>query len=128
MNVTGWSFGVAITNLKKEIRYFYEPIFVVNPPLNFGLLLDDKRELRHNRFGLNQVSPIISFPKKLEYGEPTYAEYSIPLKSLELYYELEQDEEAYVQAFVTTTLGEIYESNKYKIQELVKGFKTYPIK
>jgi hypothetical protein len=61
------------------------------------------------------------FPKRLEYGEPAYLNYEIKSGAYDMYQKLlDKDPEAYIQAFDNTTVGELYESNKFSIKELFK--------
>jgi len=67
----------------------------------------------------------IVFPKKLEYGEVITEDYKIRAQSIEIYKKLvAKDEHATIQVIVSTTIGEIYKSNEYKVSQLLENFKN----
>jgi len=107
------AFSLTITNLTKENRYFNQPFFKVNPKFTI--------------FGTKQDTFVMipnpnTFPKKLEYGEPLSVSYEIKDGAYKNYNEiLVEDSEAYIQAFSNTTVGELYESNKFLISKLIKN-------
>lgn len=107
-------FGLTITNLTKEIRYFNQPFFKVFPKFEI------KEGVEHDTFVMIPENDN-KFPKRLEYGEPTYLNYEIKQGAYDMFQKLlDKDPEAYIQAFDNTTVGELYESNKFSIQELFK--------
>lgn len=110
--VKSLSFGLAITNLNSSIRYVNSPYFKVSKPLELG------EGLKHDTFKL--VSPTNSeFPVRLEFGQVKEAVYDIPPNQIKLFRNNLSDDLT-IQAFITTTLGEIHVSNEYKIAELIK--------
>lgn len=113
--IIGMSIGVTITNLTKENRFFNQPFFKVSPPFEKGadtfLLVADYSQLK--------------FPKKLEYGEVLSQYYKMPdIKFLEDL--INKDSKATIQAFTSTTLGEVYESNIYQISKLIEMYNSIP--
>ena len=112
-DITGISFGVTITNLTKENRFFNAPFFKLSVPFEGNL----------DTFALTDKVYNIQFPKKLEYGEVVSEAYSIRAGSKEMYEKaLAKDPEATLQVTVGTTIGEIYKSNEYKLSELLSKF------
>ena len=112
--VTGISFGVAITNLTKENRFFNAPFFKVSVPFEGEI----------DTYVMTGTLNGISFPKKLEYGEVASEGYLISANSREIYDKIIAiDKDATVQVIVSTTIGEIYKSNEYKINNLLESFK-----
>jgi len=110
-------FGLTVTNLTKEIRYFNQPFFKVYPKFEI------KEGVEHDTFVLIPENDN-KFPKRLEYGEPVYLNYEIKPAAYEMYQKLlDKNPAAYIQAFDNTTVGELYESNKFSIQELFKHLK-----
>lgn len=109
--------GLTITNLTKEHRYFNQPTFKVSPKFEVS------KGIYHDTFSMiHQES--INLPKRLEYGEP----FSLSFEMTESFIEmckvsLENDPEAYIQAFVSTTVGELYESRKFKFNKLFEQLK-----
>lgn len=112
--ISGISFGVTITNLTKENRYFNSPFFKLSVPFDGNA----------DTFSMLETMRSIQFPKKLEYGEVVTENYPIKLKAKEIYDKvIEKDPNATIQVIVTTTIGEIYKSNEYKISELIENYK-----
>lgn len=112
--VTGISFGVTITNLTKENRFFNAPFFKLSIPFEGNL----------DTFAMTDTISKISFPKKLEYGEVVSEGYLIRLNSKEIYDKvIAIDKDATIQVITSTTIGEIYKSNEYKVSQLLENFK-----
>jgi len=66
----------------------------------------------------------VEFPKKLEYGKVVTENYQIRPQSKEIYAKvIAQNENATIQIIVSTTIGEIYKSNEYKVGKLLENFK-----
>ncbi len=109
---SGISFSVTITNLTKENRFFREPFFKSSVPINMGT----------DTFVLTERINKIVFPKKLEYGEVISEVYLIKPESKQMYEEmLRIDENATIQVIASTTIGEVYQSNEYKVSQLLKN-------
>lgn len=109
-------FGLTITNTTKENRYFNQPFFKVHPKFEI-------KGSEQDTFVMIPENGSI-FPKRLEYGEPVFASYEIKTGAYEMYQEiLKKDDEAYLQGFVSTTVGELYESNKFYIKKLFEHLK-----
>lgn len=105
-------FGVTIINLTKENRYYNNVFFKVNPKFIF------EKNVEMDTFTMMPQQQNV-FPKKLEYGEPCTVTYEIKDGAYKSYEDvLKKDENAYVQAFCSTTVGELYESNKILIRQL----------
>jgi hypothetical protein len=65
-----------------------------------------------------------SFPKRLEYGEVFKQSYSIIPQSNEIYLKMvEKNPDATIQDFVNTTIGELFASNEYRVNQLLENFK-----
>lgn len=112
--ISGISFGVTITNLTKENRFFNAPFFKLSTPF----------EGNADTFAMTDTLRNIAFPKKLEYGEVVTEDYQIRPQSIEIYEKLcVKDADATIQVIVTTTIGEIYKSNEYKVSQLLENFK-----
>ena len=113
--VSGISFGVQITNLTKENRFFNAPFFKLSVPFEENL----------DTFAMTDTLHHISFPKKLEYGEVVKEGYMISANSKPMIYDkvIALDENATLQVITTTTIGEIYKSNEYRISQLLENFK-----
>lgn len=112
--VTGISFGVDITNLTKGNRFFNTPFFKLSVPFEGNL----------DTFAMTDTINKIAFPKKLEYGEVVSEGYLIRATSREIYDKvIVIDKDATIQVITSTTIGEIYKSNEYKISQLLDNFK-----
>lgn len=114
IGVRGLSFGVTITNLNKEIRYFNQPYFKVSPMFQLEEGLEHDTFLMMQRQGLE-----VTYPCRLEYGQPIQSLFPVNANAFQVF-EQNNSEEAFIQAFVTTTLGELYSSNKYLISKFVE--------
>jgi hypothetical protein len=107
-------FSLTITNLAKEHRYFNSPFFVVNPKFTV------KEGVEHDTFSMMPVEGNV-FAKKLEYGEPFSVTFDIKPGGYKMYEEIvHKNSEAEIQAFIVTTLGEVFESNKFKVKKLLE--------
>jgi len=112
--ITGICYGITITNLTKENRFFNAPFFKFSIPFKGSV----------DTFAMTDTMNNIIFPKKLEYGEVVSESYLIRPQSKEIYDALiAKDENATIQAIVTTTIGEIYKSNEYMVSQLLENFK-----
>lgn len=112
-SVGGIAFGVTITNLTKENRFFNAPFFKLSVPF----------EGDADTFAITDAMKKVEFPKKLEYGEVISELYPIKPHSKEIYAKvLTQDEDATIEVIVTTTIGEIYKSNEYRVAQLMESF------
>lgn len=110
-------FGLTITNLTKENRYFNQPFFKVNPKF------DIKNGGQHDTFIMIPEN-FNSFPKKLEYGEPLFVTYEIKEGAYKMYQDiLNKNNDTYIQAFANTTVGELYESDRFLIKKLFEHLK-----
>lgn len=110
-------FGLTITNTTKENRYFGQPFFKVWPKFEL------EPGLEHDTFTMVPEQGNV-FPKKLEYGEPYSVSYEIKPLAFKMYEGmLTKNQEAYIQCFVNTTVGELYESNQYLIKNLLENLK-----
>lgn len=68
--ITGISFGVTITNLTKENRFFNAPFFKLSVPF----------EENFDTFAMTDTIHKVIFPKKLEYGEVVSEAYKSNIK------------------------------------------------
>jgi hypothetical protein len=112
--VSGISFGVTITNLTKENRFFNAPFFKISVPFESGL----------DSFAMLNTINKITFPKKLEYGEVVTEGYLIGLQTKHIYDRVFAiDRDATIQVTTSTTIGEIFKSNEYNVSQLLESFK-----
>lgn len=112
--VKNLSFGLGITNKNNSIRYVNSPYFKVSKSLEFS------PGYKHDTFKF--VSPAnAEFPVRLEFGEVKETVYDILPEQIKLF-KANISDGLTIQAFVTTTLGEVHSSNEYRIEELLKTF------
>jgi hypothetical protein len=112
--INGITFGVTITNLTKENRFFNTPFFKLSTPFEGDI----------DTFSIPDTIFKEKFPRKLEYGEVVSESYPIKPESKDIYEKvIAQDPDATLQVIVNTTIGEIYKSNEYKISKLLENFK-----
>lgn len=112
MGVTGVSLTVQVTNLTKEIRFFNSPFFKLSIPI----------EGTADTFIMtNVIGEQIKFPRKMEYGEVISQSYILNSANVNMFKGLlEKRLDVMLTAYVSTTLGEVYESNKYVVSDIVK--------
>jgi hypothetical protein len=112
--IQGIAFGVTVTNLTKEHRYFNTPFFKSSVPF----------EGENDTFLMTSPMNDVVFPKRLEYGEVFKQNYKIVPRSKEIYEKMFSiDQKSTIQVIVNTTIGEIYKSNEYKVANLLDSFK-----
>lgn len=105
-------FELRLTNLSKATTYFNEPFFKISPTFK------DEDGKEYDSFLMYQQSSTnVEFPYELKFGEPLELQY--PLYLLQLYKDI-NTEGAFVQTFVSTSLGEIYSSRKYPISSILE--------
>lgn len=111
-------FGLTITNLTKENRFFNQPFFKVHP------MFELKKGVEHDTFVMFPEQGDV-FAKKLEYGEPFSVTYEIKSGAYQMFEgSMKKDKEgSYIQAFTSTTVGELYESNRFTIKTLFENLK-----
>lgn len=106
-------FSITITNLTKEHRYFSQPSFNLSHPYKGA-----------DSFVL--TSPIdsnISFPVRLEYGQPITVHYTIGSGQIAFFREVfTQNEGASIAVVSSTTVGEIYRSNEHTIKHILSSY------
>lgn len=113
----GIKFGLTITNLTKEHRYFNQPNFKVFPKFEIG------NGMEHDTFIMLHTEDIV-LPKRLEYGEPFTLTFELKPGFIEMCKTaFDKDADGYIQAFVSTTVGELHESEKYTFKKLMENIK-----
>lgn len=110
-------FGLTVTNLTKEIRYFSRPYFKTDPRLQMEIPGAEDRDA-FVMFDRERKD----FPVRLEYGEVFSLTYEIQPAVIPFFQQIAQDG-AYMQAFVSTTLGELYSSNEYDIPQFLQEYR-----
>ncbi|UBD75716.1 TIR domain-containing protein [Parabacteroides goldsteinii] len=105
--IIGASIGVLITNKSSNYKYFNQPFFKLSHPFEGG----------NDTFYLIETIKTVLFPKKTEPGEPVEVLYKLAPKGIELLRSLPED--TTMQAIVTTTLDEKFESNEILIKNLL---------
>lgn len=108
--------GVTITNLTKEHRYFNQPYFKVSPKFKL------EEGLEHDTFMLFPQEKI-QFPVRLEYGQVLNLSFVVTPKQFELF-EKNAIKETFMTAYCGTTVGELYNSNDYKLDKFVKDYQA----
>lgn len=108
-------FSLTITSLTKENRFFNQPFFKVHPKFELS------KGVEHDTFVMFPEQGNV-FAKRLEYGEPFSVSFEIKDGAYSMYEGiLKKDGDATIQAFITTTVGELYESNKFSIKKLFEN-------
>lgn len=104
----GVSLGVTITNITKEYRYYNEPYFK----------LSNAMEGNYDTFWLANKMIDIKFPRKMEWGEPLTINYLLKSAGVNQWRSLPN--ETTIKAIVTTTIGEVFESNEIELEKIFK--------
>jgi len=108
--------GVTITNLTKEQRYFNQPYFKVSP--RFEL----EPGLEHDTFMMFPKEQL-KFPVRLEYGEVLSLTFEVNPNQFALFKKNATDE-AFLTCYCGTTVGELYNSNDYKLDKFVRDYES----
>lgn len=108
--------GLSITNLTKEHRYFNQPYFKVSPKFEF------ETGLEHDTF-LMFPKEQFSFPVRLEYGQVLSMTFEVNSKQFELF-KKNATEGAILTGYCGTTVGELYNSNDYKLYKFVEDYEA----
>ncbi|WP_396179352.1 hypothetical protein [Flavobacterium sp.] len=116
MGNNGVMWGITITNLTKEIRYFNQPYFKVSPKFEL------EPGLEHDTFMMFPIEKV-TFPIRLEYGQVLSLTFEINPNAFAMF-EKNATPDSFIQAFGGTTVGEIYSSNEYKLDKLVSDYKS----
>lgn len=114
--VAGVLWGTTITNLTREIRYFNQPYFKVFPKFQIREGVEHDTFFMMQRQGMN-----VQYPYRLEFGQTIDSHFPVNSNAFQMYQQIYQ-EGAFIQAFVTTTIGEIYSSRKYPISKFVEDY------
>lgn len=108
--------GVTITNQTKEQRYFNQPYFKVSP--RFEL----EPGLEHDTFMMFPKEKL-KFPVRLEYGEVLSLTFEVNPNQFALF-KKNATEDAFLTCYCGTTVGELYNSNDYKLDKFVKDYEA----
>jgi|SRR5690554_1509174 len=108
--------GLSITNLTKEHRYFNQPYFKVSPKFEL------EPGLEHDTFMMFPKEQL-SFPVRLEYGQVLHLTFEVNPKQFELF-QKNATEDAILTGYCGTTVGELYNSNDYKLDKFVKDYEA----
>ncbi len=108
--------GVTITNLTKEHRYFNQPYFKVSPKFEL------EPGLEHDTFMMFPKEQL-QFPVRLEYGQVLNLTFEVNPNQFELFRK-NATEDAFLTGYCGTTVGELYNSNDYKLDKFVKDYEA----
>ena len=110
-NFRGLNLGVDFTNRNKENRYINEPNFELSHEIEgFGT----------KTFYLVEKLVNVVFPIKLEFGQSFSVSYVLKAGTIDIWKKL--PENATVQAYVTSSIGEKFKSNKQEIKRIIQVF------
>lgn len=107
----GLALGINFVNKNKEHRYINEPYFELSNSLE---------GISTKTFYMMEKLVNIEFPIKLEYGQSFSVSYLLKVGTIDLWKNLPK--EATVQAYITSSVGERFKSNKHQIEEVIKIF------
>lgn len=108
--------GVTITNLTKENRYFNQPYFKVSPKFEL------EPGLEHDTFMMFPKEQL-KFPVRLEYGEVLSLTFEVNPNQFALFQKNATDD-ASLTCYCGTTVGELYNSNEYKLDKFVRDYEA----
>ncbi|HET6989827.1 MAG TPA: TIR domain-containing protein, partial [Bacteroidia bacterium] len=103
----GMALRVVITNKSGDYLYFNEPYFKLSKPAKKA----------SDTFILPEKLNGISFPVKLEHGQPITELYNVKVNSKEIWESVPID--TTVVAVVTTTIGEKFISNELQVKDII---------
>ncbi len=106
-SIIGKKLSVTVTNLTKEIRYFNKPYFKSHPQL----------PIQTEQFDSFILLDQENYPFRLEYGEVKSLQYELKPKLIEDFSRI-STADGYIEAFINTTVGELYSSNRMKMSQL----------
>jgi hypothetical protein len=108
--------GVTITNLTKEHRYFNQPYFKVSPKFEL------ESGLEHDTFIMFPKEQL-KFPVRLEYGEVLSLTFEVNPNQFALF-QKNATNDAFLTCYCGTTVGELFNSNEYKLDKFVKDYEA----
>lgn len=108
--------GMTITNLTKEHRYFNRPYFKVSPKFELEPGLENDTFMM---FPKEQLQ----FPVRLEYGQVLNLTFEVNPNQFELFRN-NATEEAFLTGYCGATVGELYNSNDYNLDKFVKDYEA----
>lgn len=108
--------GVTITNLTKEHRYFNQPYFKVSPAFDLGEGITHDTFLMFNKEN-------VPFPVRLEYGQVLNLTFEVNQNQFETF-KKNITEESTMTAFCGTTVGELYTSDDYKLAKFQEEYEA----
>lgn len=106
-DITGINIGVTVTNTINGNRYFNGPYFKLSKPIMGNV----------DTFHMLESLQAFSFPKKMEYGEQYEIMYNLKKGFLDQLQEF-RNQQVFITAHVSTTVGEKFNSNELKIDGL----------
>lgn len=112
--VIGFFLSVDATNTVRENRYFNQPIFELSKPIHGDA----------DTFQLTNMVEKMKFPRKLEFGETLQVMYQLPMEFIDSLKTL-RGKAVTLVAVVSTTVGEKFRSNEYKIDDLISWIEKY---
>lgn len=107
--LTGINIGVTVTNFVNEDRYFGPPFFQISQPLEGSL----------DTFQLMNPKSYLEFPLKLEYGQQYSLQYGLPPGFFDRMSQF-RNQNVKLTAFVSTTVGEKFQSNEMLIDDIFR--------
>lgn len=113
----GLALGVNFTNKNKEHRYINEPYFELSHVI---------AEYGTKTFYLVEKLVHVEFPIKLEFGQSFSVSYLLKTGTIDIWKKLPKD--ATIQAFVTSSIGEKFKSNKHETEKITKVFNEMGIR
>ena len=109
--------GVTITNLSKEQRYFNQPYFKVSPKFELEAGLEDDTFMMFSQ-------ERVQFPVRLEYGQTLNLTFEVNPNQFALFEKNSTKKDAILTAYCTTTVGGLYNSNDYRLDKFVKDYEA----
>lgn len=107
----GLGLGISFTNTNKEHRYINQPYFELS---------DELEGIGSKTFYLVEKLDNIEFPIKLEYGQSFSVTYLLKTGTIDFWKKLPKN--ATIQAFVTSSVGEKFKSNKHETEKIIQVF------
>jgi hypothetical protein len=114
------AYSLTITNFERTTRFFKRPYFKTSKAIK----ISDDIGPQDTFYLIPSDFSSVKYPKRLEFGEQLTDSFQFMRAQLQLFEQIGDDEQ-YIQAFILTTFGELFSSNKYYIKELTEKYTQF---
>jgi len=116
------AYSLTITNFERTTRFFKRPYFKSSKAIR----ISDSIEPQDTFYFVPSEFSNVNYPKRLEFDEQLTDSFQFKEPQLHLFEQIDDgDGDQYIQAFILTTFGELFSSNKYYIKELTEKYREF---